>query len=624
MISWTVAGSVPFLTGATEIVGSSSHSSTGQASRIETDYTATGGGNSNANYTFISSTSHGHSKSTTYFSWSSSSSFSEAWGQTIKPNPETVPNLSYSDSASASGSSSGQATSELTTVVQTSTTQTYESAHYVTYTTTLEAYEGQAPIWTTSEDTITIAGQTQTSVAFAQTYATSLTALEASYETREATADALTTLEQTITLSGLPNTIVQAETRYPHNAEILYVITNPASDVTAYSAATDLAQSGTRFTLLPSVVTSEKNTANSTRPTSSIASSQATSLVNFRRSTTTQQAVTEADYNYFPPSTFTVTASAVTTTNTTLGTNNLSLQNDLPYGGTTNTVSAKSFGTYWKTVSNQIGTISFETAVVSTTTWSVTLSIEAAEVSSFSESANPPVTQSIWNGLTTALGNAASATFYSSAITANTNTPTIKATTGSGGQPAQNKYGTYGAAFGSEKGGWITANESSEGTVFFNGITALDGEGRRAITMFPLTEQNAVTIIAPGITWTRSTSAVLSIDGATSKSTTTSASFGVSGSTQTTGIGSIGHFGGQPRSQETFVQIASPGAYKNKVNSSTTSFDGAATLLSTSASIASWQAIKDIRGLVYTTKAIPIVWAEFRNSTAVPPATTAF
>lgn len=618
MISWTVAGSVPFLTGATEIVGSSSYSSAGQANRASPD-NATGSGNSNANYTFISSTSHGFDKSTTYFSWSSSSSFTEAWGLTITPNPDPVPNLSYSDSASASGSSSGQTTSELTTVVQTSTTQTYESAHYVTYTTTLEAYEGQAPIWTTSEDTITIADQTQTSVAFVQTYATSLTALEASYETREATADALTTLDQTITLSGLPNTIVQA-----HNAEILYVITNPASDVTAYSAATDLAQSGTRFTLLPSVVTSEKITANATRPTSSIASSQETSLVNFRRSTTTQQAVTEAEYNYFPPSTFTATASAVATTNTTLGTNILFLQNDLPYGGITNTVSAKSFGTYWKTVSNQIGTVTCETAVVSTTTWSATLSIEAAEISSFSESANPPVTQSIWYGLTTALGNAASATFYSSAIAANTNTPTIRATTGSGGQPSQNKYGTYGAAFGSEKGGWITANESSEGTVFFNGIFALDGEGRRATTMFPLTEQNEVTIIAPGITWTRSTNAVLSIDGATSKSTTTSASFGVSGLTQTTNIGATGHFGGQPGLQETFVQIASPGAYKNKVNGSTTSFDGAATLLSSSASIASWQAIKDVRGLAYTTKAIPIVWAELRNSTVVPPSTTAF
>lgn len=639
MISWTVAGTTPRLTGITEIIGSSSSSRSGTADGTSTtaepnpvtESIYSGSASSTVLYTFLSETIHGTDKSTTSFSWSNSQSYTETWelrysqygvdsdGSLTLSNTGT---LTYSNSNSSSASSSGQTTAQLTALIETSTTETYETVYWATYTTTVEAYEGQLPLWTTSQNIFTIDGTTKTAVAFVQSYATSATALQTSYATREATSDVLTTLDQTTTLFGLPDTVVQAETRNPHNAEIVYVISAPASEAAAYSAATNLAQSGTRFTLSPIIVTAQRSAENFSRPTSSIASNQQTSLVVFARSTATQQVLTGANYSLFPPSTVTTIMSDVTTTNTTWATNVLSFQNALTFGGTTNTVTGKNVGTYWKTESNQIGTRSFQTAFVSTTAWTITLPIEAAPSSSTQASTNDTFGYGIFFGVTTGPGELAEATYRSSGVSGNTLLPTVIATTGVGGQPAQSKYGTIGAAIGSEKGGWITANASSDGFVDFTKIYALDGSERRATTMFPVTNQYH-TVNATGITWTKSTSAVLSIDGATSKATTTSASFGVLGETQTTSISqTISYFGGQAGLQETFVQTAVPGVYKNRVNGATTFFNGAATLLSNGASdaIASWEAIKNIRQLTYTTIATPIVWVEPRNSEALPPA----
>jgi hypothetical protein len=101
-----------------------------------------------------------------------------------------------------------------------------------------------------------------------------------------------------------------------------------------------------------------------------------------------------------------------------------------------------------------------------------------------------------------------------------------------GGQAQQIKYGTSGADVQGLIGGYITANATSAGNVVFSDLYALDGGHRLAITMFPATNSHR-TISGNGITWTTTTTAVSSIDGATSKKTTASASIGVGGSTQT-------------------------------------------------------------------------------------------
>lgn len=640
MISWTIPGAVAGLTGVTTLVESSSSSQSGSAqygpvfpgsdsASFAPNYAiATGSFTENASYTFEGYTSHNAQGSTTYFSSSSSFTYTEQWGLTGSAydsdgNVTNTNTLDYSNSNSASTSGSGQTTANLTALVETSTTETFESAYESFYTTTYEAYyEGQAPVWTTSE--ATISGGTQTSVAFYQTDATSISAIEFSYLTRAATSDAVTVLDQTITLSGIPNTVVQADTRYP-NAEVIYLQTAMISDVVGHIAASNLAQSGTRFTVSPIISTAAKQPADYSRPTSSIASLEVTSLALVTSLTFTQDGGTRtfANYNYFPPTTTSqAVLGGVTTTVVAYATNLLSFQFDLTYGGTTNTVTAKECGAYWRVVTRQIGSKTFEAAVQDTTSYTVTQTIEAAATSSTENSNGGSIGYGIFYGLTEEDGESESESYRSSGVTANTVLPTARVVIGVGGQAQQLKYGTYGAAIGSQKGGWITANATSESEVYFRPIYALDGAGRVATTMFPVTNEYE-TINATGITWTESTAAILSVDGATSKKTTTSASFGVSGAAQTTGIAQpIGNFGGSAGEGETFVQTALPGVYKDLISGLTTSFNGAATVNANGQSrpLAMWQAIRGVTGMVSSTNANPVTWTEARNSTALPPA----
>jgi len=644
MIAWTIPGTVAGLTGVTTVVESSSSSRSGSAqygpvfpgsdsASFAPNYAiATGSFTENATYTFAGYTSHDAQGSTTYFSSSSSYTFTEQWGLTGSayddddgsPVLTTTNTLEYSNSNSGSASQSGQTTANLTALVETSTTETYESAYESVYTTSYEAeYEGQAPVWTTSEETID--GGTGTRVVFYQTDATSMSAIALSYLTREATSDAVTVLDQTITLSAIPNTVVQAETRYP-NAEVIYLQTSMIENVAGYTAASDLAQSGTRFTVSPIILTAAKQSADYSRPTSSIGSLEATSLVLLTSSTFTQNAGTRtvANYNFFPPTT---TAQSVfggmTTTAISYATNVLSFRSDLTYGGTTNTVSAKEFRTYWRAVTRQIGSKTFQAAVQDTTSYTVTQTIEAAASSSTQNSSDGSIEYGIFFGLTYEEGESASETYRSSGVTGNTVLPTARALIDDGSfLPSQSKYGTFGAAFGSQKGGWITANATSQLGVFFSWIYALDGNGRIATTMFPVTNEYE-TINATGISWTESTTANLSLDGATSKKTTTSASFGVSGPAQTTGMAQpIGNFGGSAGEGETFVQAAFPGVYKDRISGSTTSFDGSATVITAGQSepLVMWRAIRGVTGMVSSTNANPATWTEARNSTALPPA----
>lgn len=650
MISWTIPGTVAGLTGVTTLVESSSSSRSGSAqygpvfpgsdsASFAPNYAiATGSFTENATYTFEGYTSHDAQGSTTYFSSSSSFTYTEQWGLTGsayddsdgEPVLTDTNTLDYSNSNSASTSGSGQTTSNLTALVQTSTTATYASAYDVFYTTSLEDYEDDeqenVPVWTTSVKTIS--GETKTSVSFYTTHASSISTIEFSYLTRAATSDAVTTLDQTITLSAMPNTVVQAETRYP-NAEVIYLQTAQIDNVDGYTAATNVAQSGTRFTVSPVIITAAKAPANYTRPTSFIASQQSTSLVNLTSSTSTQATRTIANYFSFPPTTTTQAASGISTKQISYATNLLSLQEAITHGGATDTVAAKEFGTYWRAVTRQIGSRTFQGAVQDATSYSVKKTIEAAATSSAETSGSDTFDYGIFYGLTVEPnGESESESYRSSGVTANTVLPTAQAAIAQGPpQPQQLKYGTIGAAINGDVGGWLTANATSVGFVFFGNIAAniyaKDGAHRSATTMFPATNQKQ-TIVGNSITWTASTAGILSIDGATSKKTTTSAEIGVGGTAQTTTISrSISNFGGSAGAGETFVQTAHPGVYKNRINGATTFFDGSASVISNgqSQSLAMWQAIRGVVSMVSATNANPVTWAEARNNIGLPPYT---
>lgn len=629
MIEWTIQGSVPRLTGVTVVQGSSyssyqyNISGTQNIGFIGQTDSATGSGQTT--YTFFSQTSVGISGATTTSSSSSSETFTNGGsisfsgieynedGETEQTN--TLFTTYFTNSNSSSASSSFSATIENTAQVQTSTTETIERI----YEATSVISEGGPfnSVWTTSTNTY---GVDKTSTVFYQTAGTQTTSLGTTFSTSTETIDATTYLDQTIALTALPDTVIQANTRKAELAEVIYKITQTISNVSAFSAATEAGLSATRLTISPSFRTETKMSANVTRPTSSIDFTESTSLFVITNSRTTSSTATIAQYVSFPPVTETLTVAGLTTTQSTLGTNYLDFQIDETHGGTTSTVTARDFATYSSFVTKRVGTLTFHASVQSVSTYTVIQTIEAAQTESYSDS------QAGADGATINFAqgpvNTTSASFSSSGVTANTVLPTAQAVIGAGGQAQQIKYGTSGADVQGLIGGYITANATSVGNVVFSDLYALDGGRRLAITMFPATNSHR-TISGNGITWTTTTTAVSSIDGATSKKTTASASIGVGGSTQTVTFSrAISNFGGLAGAGETFVQTALPGVYKNRVDGQTTIFNGSASTVTAgqSQSVAMWQPIKDVRGLVSSTNANPLTWSEYRNSTALPPA----
>lgn len=639
MISWTIPGTVARLTGATTVSGSSSSSSSGQAQgsgrgpNIDSNglgqpfsNVANGSASAEGFSSYLGSTLHAGSGSTTYFSYTFSSTYTEQWNRTDDLTPEAQTNTNnvytgpttaeYTSSSSTSGSSFNITTAAATALAETSTTYSYLQAYQVTSVATAE--EPMDAVWTSSS---VLYNETKTSIVFQTTAGTRTSSLGVGQSQRTVIEDVATALNETITLSALPDTVLQAQTRYNESAEIVYAITQNISEVSAFSAATALAVSGTRLTISPRLQTAEKIQVNATRPTSSFASSEITSNFEIINSTTTAGTRTTAQYVSFPPVTGTQATNLLTTTQSQVGVNTLEFQIDETYGESTETVTAKDFATYSVSLMQQVGSLTFHTTRQSASTYTVTQTVEAAASSSTKAEEDGTLVYVIWFGEYSAQGGSASATERSSAISANTALPTAKVVTGQGFQPAQIKYGSIGAAIDNNVGGFLTANASSVGFVFSEDIYAKDGGHRSATTMFPATNQWE-TIEGNSITWTTSTSGILSVDGATSKRTTTSAEVGVSGVAQTATLSrAISNFGGSAGEGETFVQTALPGVYKNKINGATTSFDGSASVVSNGQSqpIAMWRSIVGVTGMVSSTDANPVTWAEQRNSSDLPP-----
>jgi len=612
MIEWTEVGTVQPLTGSTVHSGSSFSSYSGSISETALDgvfsiltNTDTGSESGSSVSSFSSYTSRGESGATTYHSHSWSETYTAQWGATqayieVTHTDNSGPTTyTYSHSSSTASSSSSSTTTIFTAIVQTSTTATAISYYSLTKT-----ISGEGEQWTTSLGDGILFYTTTNSFSKIDTFESS----------RSLTYQETTYLDETVTLSAVANTIVQADTLNGDIAEIIYAITSPVAEVTALSAATEMAVSGTRLTLEPFLVTAAKTAVSSPRPESFLDSSEQTSLLTYDHTKTTSEAATSVLFQFFPPETETYTRQKTITANSTAGTNTFEFQIDHTYGGATDTFTVRSFDLYSTTVSQQIGSLTFAKIAPATTTYTVIETSAAAVTSSTSPDIFNPHTISIWFGLYTTLAAASASTIELLSIEANMALPTARATIGQGEFPQQKKYGTTGVVLGSSQGQWITANETSglaPGGLYVSA-------GRSAKTLFPFSDSNQ-TIIGDSITWQTTASAILSIDGATSKKTTTSASFGVAGTTQTTElISPIGNFGGRAASAETFVQNATPGVYKNRIDGQTTQFDGAASVISnTSESLSMWFPIKDVRGLATSTNANPIVWTEARNSMAL-------
>jgi hypothetical protein len=541
-------------------------------------------------------------------------------GQELNEDNELV-NTSTVSTASAgasdSFSSSFISSTVFTALVQTSTTYSYEQSYEVTSIVTAD--QPMDTVWTT---VTFLYDETKTGTVFEPTAGTQTSSLGLAQSETTVTEDDVTLLEQTITLSGLPDTVLQAQTRYAQGAEIIYAITENISNVSAFSAATDLAISGTQLTLSPRLQTAQKEQVNATRPTSSFPSAEKTSNFSITSVSAVPATQTTARYDSFPPVTGTQGTNSLITTQILVGINTLEYQIDETFGESTGTVTAREFSPYSTRLSRQIGSLTFEQIAQSVSSYTVTQTIEAAGSSSFSSS-NQGTYVAFVIDLALGAGESSSATARSSSISANTVLPTARVATGRGGEPAQIKYGTIGAAIDGNVGGWLTANASSVGFVAFSNIYARDGAHRSATTMFPATNESR-TIEGDSITWTTSTVGILSVDGATSKKTTTSAEIGVAGLARSVTFSRpISNFGGSAGEGETFVQTAQPGLYKNRINGSTAIFDGSASVIANgqSQSLAMWQAIADVRGMVSSTNANPVTWVEARNTNQLPPNT---
>jgi hypothetical protein len=606
MISWIITGTVPRLTGNTIIVGSfSSSSEFSQSTNLEGFASSASGSTSSLN-TFSSTTAHDEQGSTTYFSSSNTYTATFQSGVTLSFfDSDSQVTGTFSDggtiTASNSTSSSGETTAKITANKQTSTTQSRSSGYFVAVTQT-----GASDVWTTSETTTP---QGLTEVSF---YTTDTTQSFQSFSTasRSSQFATTTTLGETITHLNFPDTVIQAET-IGAAAEVLFVVTQ--SSLGAAQAASNAAIATTRHTLSPIIKTIPRPAQHLSTPTSSTAGSTGSDTINVVSLTQTFIPSTTADFNSFPPATLTYQRFDSTTTQQTF-TRVTSINPPLQSGSSVATTTVNTVARFTNTVTNQRGGQTFQATVINTALNTVAVTIPAAGSST---SIGPYFIFGASTGPSTTVGE----TMFSSVIQGNAALP-LHGSSKNVGFANQLKYGTIGAVLGSQKGGWLTANETSSGFIEFdNLIYATEGNGRSGTTIFPQTNQYN-TVVGRSITWTTSTTANSLIDGATSKKTTTSASFGVAGQSRTQLIedfADIGIFGGFPKDAETFVQNGF-GVCKNKIDGATTFFDGNATTFSDSRNISAWVGLDYVQGaLGLNTTLQPIFYTLSRNSTALPP-----
>jgi hypothetical protein len=517
--------------------------------------------------------------------------------------PEQPTTLSGSESTSLSSSSSGETTSVFTAQAQTSTTSTFESGYNQTGTT-----EDFATFFTTEKE-----GDGEIEFVGAETITT--VTIGAASSTRQGTSTLSTHLQQTVTLSGLADTVIQA---FP--GEIIYVISNVPTVWGGYSAASDLAESGTRFTLKPSISTVAREPIATTAPTSSTVRPSFSTGVTYSVPTNSLITTTSASYFSFPPLTATLAFNSYSLRSSS-ATNSIASGVEVFGGGTANrtTINQTEYITIVTTARRQTQSETY--SGLTTTTHSRQRPATVAAAGTFSTSSASSTTLAIGFGLAPGIQIQSSGSGRTVHAEGNTIIQAPAAVLGAASLFGRTKHRTSGAVVGSQTGGWITANASSQGFVF--ALYALAGSGRNGQVMLPQTNASR-TVDSSQITWTLSTSTTAE-QGATTAQTTTSASFGVSGSTSITlDNRPLSVFGGTPGAGQTIVERPGAGVYKDRIDGTTSTFSEGDTSFTDGQSqpLRAWFPIRHMGPLQLGPNLNPITWSEHRNSsTSLPPNT---
>jgi hypothetical protein len=595
MISWTIPGTVQGLTGSSSSSSSSEASGSWQVTGTFFDYSES------ANFTQTGSTNAsgetilGGSGATTktHISSSFSSSSIGILTYNVAEEPTTV---SGSESMSLSSSSSGETTSVFTAQAQTSTTITFESGYNQTGTT-----EAPTTFFTTEKEE-------DDKIEFVGVETTTTVTIGAVSSTRQGTSTLSTDLQETVTLSGLADTVIQA---FP--GEIIYVISNVPTAWGGYSAASDLAESGTRFTLKPSISTVAREPIATTAPTSSTVRPSFSTGATYSVTTNSLITTTSASYFSFPPLT------------ATLAFNSYSLQSSSASNSIASGAEVFGGGTANRTTINQTEYIAIVTTArrqtqsetysgLTTTTHSRQRPVTVSAAGTFSISSASSRTFPAGFGLNTGVGEESNGSGRTVHAEGNTTISVARAELGQAGAFGRTKYRTTGAVEGTQTGGWITANATSSGFPFPFYVT--DGSGRNGLTVFPQTN-NARTVNGNSVTWSTST---MGAEG--TESTTTSAEFGVAGQPLTiTDVRPLTNFGGRPGRGCTFVERPLDGVYKDIIGGQTSSFGQSDIAISEgeSRALRVWRPVRAIGPLQLSNNLNPISWSENRNSNNLPP-----
>lgn len=633
MIAWTIPATLT-VTGATSATSTSSSSSSESNSRLitfSTESTATAGLSASSDsfsehsvnsYSESRSTEYGTGGTTTFFSSSSSYSFfstSTVAYMDINGANSFTASSSFSTSLSTSGSSSNS-TALPSYSVQTSTTKTF--VEYIVNTTASSINEEDVAYgyYTTSKS------DTDAVVEFIETLLPK-TVWYQQGQNETIIRDSTTFLTST-TQAGAAATVVQAFTNfvpyddgYHQTPEVLYFISDPQTSWLGYAPAATAAQSGTRFTIWPSyssVSVVPVNGANdTTQSTSNNSSSFSTS---WRASTTAQETQTRATHWRLPNSTETFTRSRATTTSSTasgivFASNGITFGRVDPFNTTSSvtTLAVISYSTTPTTASRRYGSVTFEAQVASTVSSNRIITTSTAATNQTSASATNYAAATTYEAAkrTTASGSGVSIsgvqTVYGPAQISTAVPP----------QMSRSLFATSGAVVNNSTGLWFTAIGGSVSSPFIP--TAMHGSGRLGMTLFPTTNSE-ITINGNSITW-------LQTYEEASDNTTRSLVVSVAGNSytflDTTTAGAPLHHGGGSVGQGcTVVDVAGLGAYKDRIGGGTTSFSGAATVLTEGQSqpVKSWFPVTAISPLSLREARHGITFSAHRNSNALPPA----
>lgn len=639
MIAWTIATTSPF--------------TLSQESAFTSSVTITQSNSASASFPFDPSVTQGGLSSFGSGTESFSRSYSERSTQSIDQNGTTTGltssvsetgsssamvtyidlnpdfNTGFSGTTTASSStefSTTGSTSQPTLAVETSTTITQEviiGGNPESYT-----YNGNQQWWTTSSNT------ENESIEFYLTEVSPATDWSIGQSLATITVDETTTLAQTTTAAAAA-TVVQAA-----NTEVLYFIADRAEQWNGYVAATDVAESGARFTIVPRFVTTEMpafDAANNTTSTTA-SNNSLTYGLQFTASQSTNVPQTRvANYNLLPNSTFTQNV-ASTTTQTSSMSGILFASESFALGrigggtGASNTTSqVTSYTTRPTIVGRTRGTVTFQSTVATTTSQQrlivvnapATLSTSASASSSFGRPDNNAGTTEASGRTVILLSNQ---TAYGPA----------QIGVGIGNNLTRSRFVTAGAGVGSQRGLFFTASPApfTSETSFNNRLfvdTARAGDDPRATILMPRTVPNFYTLNSNSITYRTTTSRASNSDNtATSQATTETLVYGLDGVGQTfvatdplTNNRPLQHGALSVGKNYTIIDEPGQGAYKDRIGGTTTSFNGVATSYTSgqSTDIRSWFPICHISPLALATARNGITFSAARNSSVqLPPA----